>query len=74
MGAHARVELTPGPEIIEQAVRILDLISKKTGLQLELTTKDFGGAAIDSAGTPLPDDTLQACQESDAVLFGESLG
>ncbi|BEI81187.1 hypothetical protein CcaverHIS002_0203470 [Cutaneotrichosporon cavernicola] len=59
-----------GPEIIEQAVRILDLISKKTGLQLELTTKDFGGAAIDNHGNPLPDDTLKACQESDAVLFG----
>ncbi|CAK9780096.1 3-isopropylmalate dehydrogenase [Cutaneotrichosporon oleaginosum] len=59
-----------GPEIIEQAVRVLDLISKKTGLQLELTTKDFGGAAIDNHGNPLPDDTLKACQESDAVLFG----
>lgn len=60
----------PGPEIVEQAVRVLKVVTDKTGLKLELTEKDFGGIAIDNHGTPLPDDTLKTCQESDAVLFG----
>lgn len=59
-----------GPEIVEQAVRVLKVVSEKTGLKLELTEKDFGGIAIDNHGNPLPDDTLKTCKESDAVLFG----
>lgn len=62
--------LTSGPEIIDQSVRVLETVVKKTGLKLELTKKDFGGIAIDNHGNPLPDDTLKSCKESDAVLFG----
>jgi isocitrate/isopropylmalate dehydrogenase len=39
------------------------------GLKFEITEKDVGGAAIDAAGVPLPDDTLTACQQADAVLL-----
>lgn len=60
-----------GPEIIEQAIRVLDVVTSKTSLKLELVQKDFGGIAIDNHGTALPDDTLKTCKESDAVLFGE---
>lgn len=55
-----------------EAVRVLETVSKLTGLQLEITQKPFGGAAIDATGVPLPDDTLQSCKEADAVLLGES--
>ncbi|KAL1407114.1 3-isopropylmalate dehydrogenase [Vanrija albida] len=59
-----------GPEIIDQAVRVLNVVTDKSDLKLELTFKDFGGIAIDNHGTPLPEDTLKACQDADAVLFG----
>ncbi|RSH80481.1 3-isopropylmalate dehydrogenase [Apiotrichum porosum] len=59
-----------GPEIVQQAVRVLNVVTEKTPtLKLELTEKLFGGAAIDATGTPLPEDTLKSCQEADAVLF-----
>lgn len=51
---------------------MLETISKYTPLRLEITNKDFGGAAIDSAGDPLPEDTLKSCKEADAILLGES--
>lgn len=59
-----------GPEIIAQASRVLDEIN--TTHQLNLTTQTclFGGAAYDAAGTPLPDDTLAACRDADAILLG----
>ncbi len=59
-----------GPEIIAQASRVLDEIN--TTHQLNLTTQTclFGGAAYDTTGTPLPDDTLAACRDADAILLG----
>lgn len=39
------------------------------GMKFELTEKLVGGAAIDEFGTPLPEDTLATCQQSDAVLL-----
>ena len=51
---------------------MLETITKHTALKLEITRKDFGGAAIDSAGDPLPEDTLKSCKEADAILLGMS--
>lgn len=70
----ARPSLTDaGPEVTGEAVRVLQTILKHTDLQIALEHKDFGGAAIDSAGDPLPEDTLKSCQEADAILLGTSL-
>jgi 3-isopropylmalate dehydrogenase len=51
-------------------VRVLEAVARLRNIPLELTTKPFGGAAIDLTGDPLPADTLQSCQETDAVLMG----
>lgn len=59
-----------GPEVMDQALRVLDTVSKKFSLQISHTTHLVGGAAIDESGTPLPEDTLAACQKADAILFG----
>jgi 3-isopropylmalate dehydrogenase len=59
-----------GPEVIEQAVRVLEALAKAFGHQLSFTQKPIGGAALLTARNPLPDDTLQACLSSSAVLLG----
>lgn len=60
-----------GPEVVAQAVRVLELVSQKSSsVKLELASYDFGGAAIDSAGEPLPPKTLEACKAADAILLG----
>ncbi|KAK4686479.1 3-isopropylmalate dehydrogenase, partial [Tremellales sp. Uapishka_1] len=59
-----------GPEIVEQAVKVLETITKYTSLKLDLQPYLFGGCAIDAEGVPLPDSTLQACKEADAILLG----
>jgi Isocitrate/isopropylmalate dehydrogenase len=59
-----------GPEIIAQAERVLDQVN--TAFSLGLTTEHclIGGAAIDALGSPLPDTTLAAASNADAVLLG----
>ncbi|MFW5644943.1 MAG: 3-isopropylmalate dehydrogenase [Bacteroidota bacterium] len=59
-----------GPEIIDQAVKVLRSIGKKFNHQFEFTEALVGAIAIDKTGNPFPDDTLKTCMESDAVLFG----
>ncbi len=59
-----------GPEIIDSALKVLDVISKKYGITFEYKHGLVGGAAIDETGDPLPEETLKICKESDAVLFG----
>ncbi len=59
-----------GPEVMEQAVKILKKTSMIYGFDLEYEFADIGGAAIDNHGKALPDDTLALCEESDAILFG----
>ena len=59
-----------GPEILSGTLELLELISKKYKFDYQLTSYDFGGAAIDSHGVPLPDDTLNACKNADAILLG----
>ncbi|WVQ94220.1 3-isopropylmalate dehydrogenase [Kwoniella sp. CBS 9459] len=59
-----------GPEVVDQALKVLDTVSKFGNLSLDLKSYDFGGIAIDNHGVPLPDETLKACKEADAVLMG----
>lgn len=59
-----------GPEVIEQAVKILKVIEKKSGHEFSLTYGLLGGCAIDETGVPLPEKTLELCKGSDAVMLG----
>jgi 3-isopropylmalate dehydrogenase len=59
-----------GPEVTDEAVRVLETIAEVFGHQLSITRKPVGGAALLSSKDPLPADTLQACLTSRAVLLG----
>lgn len=59
-----------GPEVMEQALRVLEAVSKEFDLTVDLHHADVGGIAIDNHGTALPESTVTTCRESDAVLFG----
>ena len=59
-----------GPEIADEAIKVLDSVSAEFGFGLDYEYFLMGGAAIDVFGVPLPDDTLNAAKASDAVLFG----
>ncbi|WP_227764502.1 3-isopropylmalate dehydrogenase [Zhaonella formicivorans] len=59
-----------GAEIVPQAVKVLDTISRKYGYKFSYTEGLIGGAAIDAVGKPLPEETLKLCQESEAILLG----
>ena len=59
-----------GPEVVPQAVAVLETIAARFGHRFEFRTADVGGAAIDKTGRPLPDETLRLAKESDAVLLG----
>ncbi len=59
-----------GPEIIAEGRRILETVNQQYDLGLTLQTCSFGGAAYDETGSPLPDETLTACREAEAILLG----
>ncbi|KAJ3772190.1 3-isopropylmalate dehydrogenase [Lentinula raphanica] len=60
-----------GPEVVAEATKVLRVInSATTEFELKLEEHQFGGAAIDAVGEPLPPSTLKACQEADAILMG----
>lgn len=59
-----------GPEIVSQAVRVLDRVAERYHVHLEYEQALVGGAAYDATGHPLPAETLELCKQSDAVLFG----
>lgn len=59
-----------GPEIVEQAVKALDVISRKHEFHIDYTEALLGGVAIDATGVPLPEETVTACKAADAVLLG----
>ncbi|MCT7950054.1 3-isopropylmalate dehydrogenase [Ancylothrix sp. C2] len=73
MTQNYRITLLPGdgigPEIIAVAVDVLKLIAKQHDLNFEFQEAPIGGAAIDLTGNPLPEETLQTCRNSDAVLL-----
>ena len=59
-----------GPEVMAEALKVLDVAQEKFGFSLSYDAHDVGGAAIDNHGCPLPDSTMAACQQADAILFG----
>jgi 3-isopropylmalate dehydrogenase len=59
-----------GPEVTEEAVGVLEMVSAAFGHQFHVTRKDIGGAALLTRQHPLPNDTTQACLASRAVLLG----
>jgi len=59
-----------GPEVVEQALKVLDAISQKYNHKFEYIEALIGGVAIDKFGVPLPDETLALAKTSDAVLLG----
>lgn len=59
-----------GPEVIAQAVQCLEAVEEAFGHNFIFKEAAVGAIAIDKTGSPLPKNTLQLCQEADAVLFG----
>ena len=58
-----------GPEIMEAGLEVLASIAEKTGFDFEIDRRPFGGAGIDATGHPLPDETLKAARQADAILL-----
>ncbi len=59
-----------GPEIIEEALKVLRAADEKFGLGLEFEFDLIGGSAIDEYGVPFADSTLAKCRKADAILMG----
>ncbi len=59
-----------GPEIVREAVKVLEALKANHGLDIELTEGAIGGAGYDAAGDPLPAETLALAKASDAILLG----
>ena len=68
-----RITLLPGdgigPEITAVARQLLDAVARRHGFSLSYDEQPVGGAAIDATGSPLPESTLEACRQGDAVLL-----
>ena len=63
-----------GPEVIDASIEVLDAVAAGYEFGLEYTRLPFGGNALDEHGHPLPEQTKEACAESDAVLMGSAGG
>jgi 3-isopropylmalate dehydrogenase len=59
-----------GPEVVGQAVRVLEAAAASSGMTLHFTERLLGGCSIDKYGTALTDETLADCRNADAVLLG----
>ena len=59
-----------GPEIVDEAVKVLDKVGEKFGHKFKYVQGYLGGESIDKYGIPLSDETVQVCRESDAILLG----
>ena len=59
-----------GPEIVNEAVGVLDTVAKKFGHTFTYQDAPMGGNAIDAFGVPLPEESLAVCLASDSVLLG----
>jgi 3-isopropylmalate dehydrogenase len=59
-----------GPEVMAEAIKVLDAAQKKFSFELSYEFADVGGIAIDNHGQALPPATLALCENSDAILFG----
>jgi 3-isopropylmalate dehydrogenase len=59
-----------GPEIVNEAIKVLDVVKARFNLELDLTEGLIGGAAYDETGSPFPDESLALAQDADAILLG----
>lgn len=59
-----------GPEVVDATIKVLNAVGEKFGHRFDYEYLLAGGCAIDKFGTPLPDETLEACKKSDSVLLG----
>lgn len=59
-----------GPEVMAQALKVLDAIRNRFNMRITTSHYDVGGAAIDNHGQPLPPATVEGCEQADAILFG----
>ena len=59
-----------GPEIVDSAVAVLEVVAEKFGHTFNFTPYLIGGAAIDATGNPLPQETVDGCLAADSVLLG----
>ena len=59
-----------GPEIVDEAIKILDVVSKKENFNLNYKEYLMGGCAYEATGNPIPDETIEGSKKSDAILFG----
>jgi len=59
-----------GPEIVHEALKVIDCLKSDFGLQMETETGLIGGAAYDATGTPFPAETLALARDSDSILLG----
>lgn len=59
-----------GPEIVDEAVKVLDAAGKKYGFKMNYDYELMGGCAIDETGEPLPQKTVDACKKADCVFLG----
>ena len=69
-----RIAILPGdgigPEVMHEAVKVLDAAQKRFSFELAYELADVGGCAIDKHGEALPPQTVRLCESSDAILFG----
>ncbi|MCP4594195.1 MAG: 3-isopropylmalate dehydrogenase [bacterium] len=70
----AKIALLPGdgigPEVMAEAIKVLNVVADRFGHVLEVEEKLVGGAALDRVNSPLPDETLASCRDADAILLG----
>src|SRR5574343_685383 len=59
-----------GPEVTAQSIKVLNAVGTRFGHEFQYTEALIGAAAIDATGTALPQETIDCCLASDAVLFG----
>ena len=59
-----------GPEVMDSALSVLDIISRKYNFKIDIIHEVAGGESIDQYGEPITDSVLQSCVDSDAVLLG----
>ena len=62
-----------GPDVVAEAVNVLNAVASKFGHKFNYETVTAGGCAIDKFGKPLPQEELDKCLKSDAVLLGHDL-
>lgn len=74
MSSSSHIAVLPGdgigPEVMAQAMKVLDAIRQRFDMQITTQEYAVGGIAIDQHGEPLPPATIAGCEQADAILFG----